>query len=129
MRLDVMPANVIIFFGSFNAAIAILLGAFAAHSLKTSVSEYNLELFKTAADFQLWHGLGLILLGLIAKQYQQYTYKLITYLFIIGIVLFSGSLYLLGITDIKILGAITPVGGISLITAWSLLSYKMLTVS
>lgn len=121
-----MPANVIIFFGSFNAALAILLGAFAAHSLKATVSEYSLEIFKTAADFQLWHGLGLILLGLIAQQYRQYTYTLVACLFITGIILFSGSLYLLSITDIKMLGAITPFGGISLIIAWSLLSIKML---
>jgi len=123
-----MPANVIIFFGSFNAAIAILLGAFAAHSLKASISEYSLGIFKTAADFQLWHGLGLILLGLIARQYQHCRYTLIAYLFIIGITLFSGSLYLLSLTNIKILGAITPFGGVSLIIAWCLLSYKMITI-
>jgi len=123
-----MPANVIIFFGSFNAAIAILLGAFAAHSLKASITEYSLDIFKTAADFQLWHGLGLILLGLIARQYQHCRYTLIAYLFIIGITLFSGSLYLLSLTNIKIFGAITPFGGVSLIIAWCLLSYKMITI-
>ena len=123
-----MPANVIIFFGSFNAAIAILLGAFAAHSLKASITEYSLDIFKTAADFQLWHGLGLILLGLIARQYQHCRYTLIAYLFIIGITLFSGSLYLLCLTNIKIFGAITPFGGVSLIIAWCLLSYKMITI-
>ncbi|OUV63263.1 MAG: hypothetical protein CBC79_02530 [Gammaproteobacteria bacterium TMED119] len=121
-----MRPNVIISLGSFNAAVAIMLGAFAAHGLKNQLDSYSLDIFNTAADFHLVHAIGLIVLGLIAKQYQQIHYALVGYLLIVGIILFSGSLYALSISGWKMLGMVTPFGGISFIVAWIVLSYQMI---
>ncbi len=122
-----MRPNVIISIGSFNAALAIMLGAFAAHGLKKQLDSYSLDIFNTAADFHLIHAIGLILLGLIAHKYRHISSSLLSYLLILGIILFSGSLYALSISGWTILGMITPFGGMSFIVAWTLLSYQMIT--
>ena len=124
-----MRANVIISIGSFNAALAIMLGAFAAHGLKNQLDSYSLGVFNTAADFHLIHSLALILLGVIANQYRQINCSFVGYLFLVGIILFSGSLYALSVSGWKILGIITPFGGMSFILAWGLLCYQMITAA
>lgn len=123
-----MRSNVIISVGAFNAALAILLGAFAAHSLKHQLDDYHLQIFNTAADFHLIHSIGLILVGLIASHYKQVHYSSVSYLLLIGIILFSGSLYALSITALSVLGMITPIGGISFISGWIVLAIKMITI-
>lgn len=113
-----MRSNVIISVGSFNAAIAIALGAFAAHGLQHQLDAHHLQTFKTACDYHLWHALGVILIGLIAQKQINSDYSRVAWLMLMGIVLFSGSLYVLSTSGIRWLGWITPFGGIALIIAW-----------
>jgi len=120
-----MQSNVIISIGSFNAAIAILLNAFAAHGLKGSLEPRWLEIFETACRYHLWHGIALILLGLLAQRLSQTRCNLIASLMLTGIILFSGSLYVLSLTQLTWLGMITPLGGLSFISAWFLLAWSM----
>ena len=122
-----MRPNVIISVGSFNAAIAIALGAFAAHGLQHHLDAHNLQTFKTACDYHLWHALGIILIGLIAqKQITSDNYSRVAWLMLAGILLFSGSLYLLSTSGIRWLGWITPFGGMTLIIAWCWLGFLTL---
>lgn len=113
-----MRSNVIISVGSFNAAIAIGLGAFAAHGLEQHLDTHYLQTFKTACDFHFWHALGLMLIGLIAQSKSPATCSRIAWLILTGIILFCGSLYLLSTTGVRWLGWITPFGGMAFILAW-----------
>lgn len=121
-----MRDNVIISVGSFNAALAIAAGAFAAHGLKDHLDERSLAVFNTAADFHFWHALGLMLVGLIAKNMPQQNFSGPAWLMTAGILLFCGSLYALASTGIAWLGAITPVGGMAFILAWMWLAWRVL---
>ena len=120
------PVNLIIAFGAFNAFIAVGAGAFAAHGLKGFLSVEYLNTVKTAADYQLMHGIGLILIGLINKQNTNRCNFAAAIFMFVGIVLFSGSLYVLTLTDTKWLGMITPVGGICFLMAWLILGFNFL---
>ena len=121
-----MKHNVIISLGSFNAALAIAFGAFAAHGLKSHIDERSIEIFNTAADFHFWHAIGLIIIGIIAKNMSKTNFASVVWLMTLGILLFSGSLYILSVTGIRWLGAITPFGGTSFMIAWLLLAWKCL---
>ncbi|MEM7713240.1 MAG: DUF423 domain-containing protein [Cyanobacteria bacterium P01_A01_bin.68] len=107
-----------IFGGSSVAA-----GAFASHALKEQLSERALEIFEVGARYQMYHALALLLVAILLGQSQTPTTSLIAsgWLFIIGILIFSGSLYALSLSDIKILGAITPLGGVAFIAGWGAL--------
>jgi uncharacterized membrane protein YgdD (TMEM256/DUF423 family) len=117
--------NIIIAIGALNAFIAIASGAFAAHALKTSISEYSLQIFHTAASYQMHHALGMVLTGLLITK-NQWQLRFSAMLMLIGIILFSGSLYILSLTGIRWLGMITPLGGICFLSAWLLLAYHFL---
>ncbi len=121
-----MKHNVIISLGSFNAALAIAFGAFAAHGLEGHIDERSIQVFNTAADFHFWHAIGLIVVGLIAKTLSNTNFTLVVWIMTLGILLFCGSLYILSVTGIRWLGAITPFGGISFMIAWLLLAWKSL---
>ena len=115
--------SVFLFLGALCALIGVGMGAFGAHALKASLSPEQLSIYQTGVSYQMWHALGLI--GIALALLQAPTSKLLKWagaLMFIGIVLFSGSLYLLVLLDMTILGVITPVGGVSLICAWFLLS-------
>ena len=120
------PVNLIIAFGAFNAFIAVGAGAFAAHGLKDFLSIEYLSTFKTAADYQLMHGIGLIVIGLINKHDTNRCNIAAAIFMFVGIILFSGSLYTLTLTGIKWLGMITPVGGICFLMAWLILGFNFL---
>ena len=99
--------------------LAVILGAFAAHGLKKSLSADLLTVFYTAVQYHFYHALGLLAVGLIATQVPASGWiKLSAWLMFTGIVLFSGSLYLLAVSGIRWLGMITPVGGVCFILAW-----------
>jgi uncharacterized membrane protein YgdD (TMEM256/DUF423 family) len=105
--------------GGLNALLAVALGAFGAHALKASLSAEMLSIYQTGVQYHFYHALGLILIGLVAAQMPQSGWvKWSGGLMLAGIVLFSGSLYILSITGARWLGAITPVGGIAFILAW-----------
>ncbi len=110
-----------IILGASNAALAIILGAFAAHALEKSLSERMLSVFKTAVEYHLYHALGLIILGLLFLHCNESNLiRVAIYTMLAGIVLFSGSLYILSLTGTSWLGMITPLGGMAFIVAWIL---------
>ncbi len=114
--------------GAGNMTIAVILGAFGAHALKDRLSPEMLDVYKTGAHYQAIHALGLILVAILADRMDEPA-KLVWCgrLFAAGIVLFSGSLYALSLTGIKLFGAITPLGGLAFIFGWTLLTVAALT--
>lgn len=111
-----------ILLGSGNAAIAIVFGAFAAHGLRSSLSEKMLSIFQTAVDYHIYHALGLILAGLLLdKRPVSCLLKSSVVMMLIGIVVFCGSLYGLSLSEKTWLGMITPIGGLSFIASWVLI--------
>lgn len=114
--------SVFVQLGAFCALTGVGLGAFGAHGLKAILSPEALAVYQTGVTYQMWHALGLIGLG--SLQSQLPASKLITWsgrLMFFGILLFSGSLYLLATLDLHWLGMITPIGGVCFILAWLLL--------
>jgi len=113
--------------GAVLAAIAVALGAFGAHGLKKIVSAETVQIFQTGVQYQMYHALALILTGFLYEKFSRRLVKTGGILFLIGIILFSGSLYLLtagkaaenAVFD-KV-GIITPVGGLAFIGGWLLL--------
>jgi uncharacterized membrane protein YgdD (TMEM256/DUF423 family) len=114
-------AKTILMIASILLALAVALGAFGAHGLKSQLSTDMLQTYKTGVDYHFYHALGLLLIGILAVSYPSELVKWSAILLTAGIVLFSGSLYALAISGIKWLGAITPLGGISFIAGWVLL--------
>jgi len=115
--------NLIISLGAFNAFLAVAAGAFAAHGLKDILSIEYINTFKTAADYQVIHGIGLILIGILNKHETNRCNFAAAIFMLVGIILFSGSLYLLTLTGITWLGIITPFGGICFLIAWLTLGF------
>jgi len=103
-------------FAAISGFLAVAFGAFAAHSLKDSLSSYSLEIWKTAVLYQFFHTLVILQLSHLTKP-SRFLIKTQTW-FCIGIVLFSGSLYLLSVTGISKLGMITPIGGVCFLIGW-----------
>ena len=111
--------------GSILALSAVLFGAFGAHALKQTLSANDsIQTWETAVRTQMWHALGLILLSLICER--QALPKMTGTCFIVGVLLFSGSLYGLALDGPRWLGPITPLGGLCLIAGWALLAYSCL---
>lgn len=104
--------------GAVAAAIGVGLGAFGAHGLKARVSPEMLAVFETGVRYHLIHALGLLSVGWAAGRWPGPSTQAAGFLMIIGIILFSGSLYLMTLTGIRWLGAITPLGGLAFIAAW-----------
>jgi uncharacterized membrane protein YgdD (TMEM256/DUF423 family) len=108
--------------GSVQAFLAVALGAFGAHALKNKLSTQMIEIYQTAVQYQMFHAIGLLAIALIAERYGPHPlYTISMWSILIGIVVFSGSLYTLSITGIKVLGAITPIGGVGFLLGWVLL--------
>ena len=123
---NLFTGRIFIGLGALNAFIAVAMGAFAAHALKESLSERYLSVIQTAADYQFYHALGLILIGLIYQQKQNSLNALSGWLMFTGIVMFSGSLYVLGLSGAKWLGMVTPAGGVCFLVAWFILAFAHL---
>ncbi len=116
-------AKLFLALGCINAMLVVLIGAFGAHGLKARLTVENMAVFQTGVQYHFYHAVGLILLGLIALQIPITPYlRWSGWLMLVGIVLFSGSLYALSITNIHWLGMITPFGGLAFIIAWLLLT-------
>lgn len=112
--------------GSLNALLAVALGAFGAHGLKSRVTAEMLTVWQTGVQYQMFHALGLILIGILMQlQPQLSTLRLSGYLLLVGIALFSGSLYLMVLSGLRALGAITPLGGVSFILGWLILAVRV----
>ncbi len=117
-----MQTKIFIMLGAVNGMLAVILGAFGAHALKRKLPTDLLSVYETAVEYHFYHALALLLIGLLGVWQPQSTLlKYSGFTMLVGILLFSGSLYVLAISGIRWLGAITPLGGLCLITAWALL--------
>ena len=114
--------------GGISAFLAVLLGAFGAHGLRSHLSAESMSIYQTGVQYQMTHALGLLLIGLLLERRTQ-NVKLIRagWLLVAGSVIFSGSLYGLALSGVRILGAITPLGGLCFLAGWILLVWAMAT--
>ncbi len=118
-----MKAHRIIQFGIFFGLTSIFLGAFGAHALKEALSQNSLESFQTGIRYQMYHAFLLLLMGFFKNRFKDTYFKIAAYCCIIGVLLFSGSIYLLSTKTISqlsvsFLGPVTPFGGLLLIVTW-----------
>ena len=109
--------------GAVSAALAVALGAFAAHGLRSRVSPEALQIFETGARYHMYHALGLVAVGWAIARWPGGWASAAGWLFVTGTVLFSGSLYLLAVTGVRALGAVTPFGGLAFILGWLALAW------
>jgi uncharacterized membrane protein YgdD (TMEM256/DUF423 family) len=98
--------------------LSVALGAFGAHSLKNVLDEYGKSIYEKAVIYQMFHTLALLAVGLMQHLSKESSFSIAGWGFLIGILLFSGTLYLLAVSGIKWLGAITPLGGIAFLVGW-----------
>jgi uncharacterized membrane protein YgdD (TMEM256/DUF423 family) len=117
----------IIGLGSLITGLSVALGAFGAHALKAHFDAKQLEVFATAVKYQMYHGLGVIAVGLLLSRLDTSLIRAVSYMMITGTLLFSGSLYVYLATQNKAWAMVTPFGGGLLVIAWLLLCYGMLT--
>jgi uncharacterized membrane protein YgdD (TMEM256/DUF423 family) len=111
---------------ALNGFLAVSLGAFAAHGLKNSLPADLLAVFQTGVQYHMYHALALFGVGLLTLQFPTNTVLRISgYLFLLGIIVFSGSLYALSLSGVRWLGAITPIGGVMFLAGWALLAWSM----
>ena len=120
-----MTAKNILLSTALLGALSVALGAFAAHGLKKIVDAYYLEIFDKAVRYQFYHMFAIGLCGLILLIKPELNLQNAVWLFLIGIFFFSGSLYLMTFTQIKWLGAITPIGGLCFISGWLLFAWQV----
>ncbi len=116
-----------IFFGAVNAALAVILGAFGKHALMLVLSVKAMETWRTGAYYHLIHALALVLVGMLLERGVQMRQRamLAGWLLLGGMLLFSGSLYLLSVTGLTVLGFLTPIGGCGLIVGWFWLAWSV----
>jgi uncharacterized membrane protein YgdD (TMEM256/DUF423 family) len=107
--------------GALLAFVAVALGAFGAHALKQRLSVDSLAVFETGVRYQMFHALALLAVAYAAERWSGGLAAAAGILFVAGIVLFSGSLYLLGLTGVRALGAVTPFGGLAFLAGWACL--------
>ena len=113
--------------GSLLGAIGVMVGAFGAHALKPMlVASGRFETFETAVRYQFYHALALVLVGILAKEFTTKTLNYSGQCFLVGTLIFSGSLYLICFTGITAFGAVAPIGGTLLVVAWLLLFWTVL---
>jgi uncharacterized membrane protein YgdD (TMEM256/DUF423 family) len=108
--------------GAIDAGLAVAAGAFGAHALKDRLEPRALEIFETAARYQMYHALAITLCAVLATSGA----RTAGWIMQAGIVVFSGSLYALALTDVKVLGAITPIGGLAFLVGWTWLAVSAL---
>ena len=114
---------------ALSGMLAVLLGAFGAHSLKAMLQENGmLDAYQTAVQYQFYHTLALLATGILMSQIPSGKLKYASLFFTLGIVLFSGSLYVLSLAEVRWIGPVTPLGGVLFITGWIFLLWGTLHV-
>ena len=121
-----MPGKAIMFLGGLYGLLAVLLGAFAAHALRDVVSDDSLSSWRTAVNYQMSHALVLLFTGLWRQLGGPRLLSVAGSLFSIGVLAFSGSIYLLVLLEVPWMGPLTPLGGLSLIGGWLCLCLAVL---
>jgi len=104
--------------------LGVALGAFGAHALKEKMNPEQLARFETAVRYQFYHVFALLAVSLMSRAWPDLTFAPSGWAFLTGVVVFSGTLYLIDLTGIKMFGAITPIGGLLLLTGWFLLAWE-----
>jgi len=120
-RCDLMSERWL-FVGAVNGFLSVLLGAFAAHILKARLDQKLYDVFEVGARYHMYHSLALLAVAWLASRGPSSLVGLAGVSFLVGIILFSGSLYLLALTGIQKLGIITPFGGLAFLVGWTLLA-------
>lgn len=121
-----MILRALVLFGALSGFLSVALGAFAAHGLKARLAPDMLAVFQTGVQYQFFHSLALLVVGALALQGLSVPGMRCSALFFAaGILIFSGSLYLLALTGVKWLGAITPIGGICFLSGWLALAWSI----
>jgi uncharacterized membrane protein YgdD (TMEM256/DUF423 family) len=115
--------------GALSGVVGVALGAFGAHGLRSRLSPEMLAVFETGVRYHMYHALAIIGVASIAERWQASRLVLASgWLFLAGIVLFSGSLYLLATTGVRTLGAITPLGGVAFLLGWGFLAWAAISI-
>ncbi|MGM7634790.1 DUF423 domain-containing protein [Bacillus sp. Hm123] len=118
-----------IIIGAINAFLSVALGAFGAHGLEGKVAPKYLDIWKTGVQYQMFHASGLIFIGILMGQIPASSLlNWSGWLMLVGIILFSGSLYVLTLTQVGVLGAITPLGGVAFLASWVLLVLAVMKI-
>lgn len=108
--------------GAVISFLGVAIGAFGAHGLRTLLeTNGRIETFETAVKYQMYHGLALVLVGILYQFFPEKWLNLSSWGFLAGVIVFSGSLYLLCLTNVRWLGAITPLGGLGFLFGWAML--------
>lgn len=107
--------------GAIYGLLGVAAGAFGAHALRARLSGDLLAIYRTAVEYQFWHALALLAVGLLARQAAGVWLTASGVAFTLGVLVFSGSLYILALSGIRVLGAVTPLGGLALIAGWACL--------
>ena len=111
--------------GALMAFLAVGLGAFGAHALKSRLSAEMLDIFEVGVRYHMYHALGLFAVAWASSHWPESNVNAAGWAFLVGIVIFSGSLYLLSAFGIRWLGAITPVGGLAFLIGWAILVWSV----
>ncbi|MDZ8118253.1 DUF423 domain-containing protein [Pontiella agarivorans] len=119
-------AKLFLSLGALSGAISVILGAFGAHGLQDRLSEKMMKVWQTGVEYQFYHTFALLIVGLLALKFQSGLLSSSGWSFLVGMLIFSGSLYALSLSGITKLGAITPIGGLFFIAGWVLLTAAVL---
>ncbi len=121
--------KVFLILGALNALLSIALGAFGAHGLEGKLSEHMMDIYRKAVQYHMMHSLGLILVALLTERLSGTSLiNWAGWVMLAGIIIFSGSLYVLSMTGNSALGAITPIGGVAFLISWFLISLAAVKV-
>ncbi len=118
--------NTFITAAAISGFLTVALGAFGAHALKSVLDSYGHDIYNKAVLYQMFHTLALLGVALLQNHFKSMNLNPAGYAFLLGIVLFSGSLYLLAISGVKILGAVTPLGGLAFLFGWAWLAFQFI---
>ena len=124
-----MTWNIWMAVAAINGLFSVAAGAFGAHALRAKLGERHLEIFETAARYHMYHALALIAAAWLLSRGGSWHATAAAWFFLAGMVVFSGSLYALAVTGIDKLGAITPIGGVSLMLGWLFLAWTAVRIS
>jgi uncharacterized membrane protein YgdD (TMEM256/DUF423 family) len=118
--------KIFLILGALNGLLAVALGAFGAHGLEGKLTEKALGTWEKAVTYQMFHTVALFVTGLIGMKLQAGSLNWAGWLFFIGIILFSGSLYLYATSGVKTFAMITPIGGVLFLIGWVILGYTLI---